>query len=264
MNSSHPLEARKQTEADFHDQRARDKGVKSEQDFENVYPNKKLYAVTREHRRRMATWIEKYCPAAVGLDFCCGEGEGAIKMARAGAHVHGIDISADSLVLAREAAKDLPNPPQFQVMDAENLAFPDNTFDVIYAAGCLHHVDLDRTFKELHRVLKPGGRIMCNEALAHNPVFHYYRKATPHLRTPWEVPHILRVPDILKARHYFGSIDIQFHYLFCLIAVPFRRTAVFKPMLAWLEIIDRVVLSIPGVRRLAWQSTFELASPLKK
>jgi len=261
MNSSQPLEARKQTEADFHDQRARDKGVKSEQDFENAYPNKKLYAVTREHRRRMATWIEKYCPAAVALDFCCGEGEGAIKMARAGARVHGIDISADSLVLAREAANDLPNPPEFKVMDAENLSFPDNTFDVIYAAGCLHHVDLDRTFKELHRVLKPEGRIMCNEALAHNPVFHLYRKLTPKLRTPWEVPHILHVSDIMKADRYFSKIDVRFHYLTCLLAVPFRRTPVFNAVLTVLEKIDGMLLSVPGLRRLAWQSTFELSRP---
>lgn len=264
MNASHPLEARKQTEADFHDQRARDKGVKSEQDFENAYPNKKLYAVTREHRRRMATWIEKYCPAAVALDFCCGEGEGAIKMARAGARVHGIDISADSLTLAQKAARDLPSPPIFRVMDAENLDFPDNTFDVIYAAGCLHHVELDRTYRELHRVLKPTGRIMCNEALAHNPVFHLYRKMTPNLRTPWEVPHILRVPDILKAAKYFGRIDLRFHYLTCLLAVPFRSSAIFNPLLACLEKIDRVLLSIPGLRRLAWQSTFEMAQPRGK
>lgn len=264
MKSSKNLEARKQTEADFHDHRARDKAAKSEREFERTYPNKKLYAVTREHRKRMADWINRHAPGAMALDFCCGEGEGAIKLAKAGARVVGIDISADSLALAREASRGLASPPEFRVMDAENLDFPDNTFDLIYAAGCLHHVDLDRTFQELHRVLKPGGRIMCNEALAHNPVFHWYRKATPHLRTPWEVPHILRVPDILKARRYFGEIDLRFHYLFCLAAVPFRRTALFGPFLSVLELVDRAVLSIPGVRRLAWQSTFELSAPLGK
>jgi len=146
-------------------------------------------------------------------------------------------------------------------MDAENLSFPDNTFDVIYAAGCLHHVDLDRTFKELHRVLKPEGRIMCNEALAHNPVFHLYRKLTPKLRTPWEVPHILHVSDIMKADRYFSKIDVRFHYLTCLLAVPFRRTPVFNAVLTVLEKIDGMLLSVPGLRRLAWQSTFELSRP---
>lgn len=202
--------------------------------------------------------IERHCPGAVALDFCCGEGEGAIKMARAGATVHGIDISTESLALAREASLGLPNPPVFQVMDAEALEFPKNhSTRSTYTAGCLHHVDLDRTYRELHRVLKPSGRIICNESLAHNPIFHLYRKRTPHLRTPWEVPHILRVGDIRRAGKYFESIDIRFHYFFSLLAVPLRRTPVFGPVLTMLEAADALLLSIPGVQLLAWQSTFE-------
>jgi len=258
------LEDRKQVEASFHDRRASDKRSQDARSFEDAYPNKKLYAVTRAHRKRMAAWIERYCPGATTLDFCCGEGEGAIKMARAGATVHGIDISAESLSLAREASTDLPNPPVFQVMDAEAMQFPDNHFDAIYAAGCLHHLDLDRTYKELHRVLKPNGRIICNESLAHNPVFQTYRKRTPRLRTPWEVPHILRVGDIQRASQYFESVDIHFHYLTSLLAVPLRHTPVFKPVLTILEAIDSVLLRIPGLQLMAWQSTFELSKPKNK
>src|SRR5205823_855301 len=160
--------------------------------------------------------------------------------------------------LGRAASQGVANPPTFHVMDAEALEFPDNSFNLIYSAGCLHHVDLDRTYKELHRVLKPGGRVICNESLAHNPVFHWYRKHTPHLRTPWEVPHILRVRDIRRARQYFDSIDIQFHYFFCLLAVPLRRSSLFGPVLSVLEAVDAVLLRVPGVQLLAWQSTFEL------
>jgi ubiquinone/menaquinone biosynthesis C-methylase UbiE len=258
------MEQRKHTEAEFHDKRARDKQHETLDVFEDKYPNKKLYVVTREHRVRMESWMRAHGQGAVALDFCCGEGEGAIKMARAGAKVYGIDISAESLELARDAARELNNPPEFKVMDAENLEFSNNTFDLIYAAGCLHHVDLDRCYAELHRVLKPGGRIMCNEALAHNPVFHLYRKLTPHLRTPWEVPHILRVPDVLRASQYFGRVDIKFHYFTVLLAVPLRKSRMFNLFLTAMEKIDHILLSIPGFRRLAWQCTFELSQPLRK
>ncbi len=258
------MEERKLIEADFHDRRARDKQAASLREFESKYPNKKLYAVTRDHRKRIDAWIAQWCPGSVALDFCCGEGEGAIKMSKAGADVHGIDISADSLATATESARHLTKPPAFKVMDAENLEFPDNYFDVVYAAGCFHHLDLSKTYQELHRVLKPGGRVMCNESLAHNPVFHFYRRKTPHLRTPWEVPHILRVADVMRAGEFFGKIDIRYHYLFSLAAVPLRRTALFNTVLSILEKVDRLVLSVPGVQRMAWQCTFELSLPKKK
>jgi ubiquinone/menaquinone biosynthesis C-methylase UbiE len=258
------LEARKQTEADFHDRRASDKRVFDPETFENTYSNKKLYSVTRTHRRRMDRWIAKYCQAGNALDFCCGEGEGAIKMAKAGATVHGIDISSESLEIAKQNSRGLDNPPMFAVMDAESLEFPDNFFDAIYAAGCLHHLDLQKTFKELHRVLKPSGSIICNESLAHNPLFQLYRKSTPHLRTPWEVPHILKVQDIQKAHEYFQVVDVQYHYLLSILAVPLRKNRYFDSVLSCLEAVDSLVLKIPGLRLMAWQSTFEMSLPKHK
>jgi ubiquinone/menaquinone biosynthesis C-methylase UbiE len=258
------MEERKQIEADFHDQRSRDRKEQSTREFEKKYPNKTFYVVTREHRERTKEWISNNCVAGkVVLDFCCGEGGGAIRMAQVGAKVFGVDISEESLESGRAACAKYENQPEFIAMDAENLKFSDNYFDAIYAAGCFHHLDLDKTYAELHRVLKPGGTIMCNEALAHNPVFHYYRKRTPHLRTPWEVPHILKVPDIMRAKKYFDKIDIQYHYLTILCAVPLRRTFLFEPAMALLGLIDKVILSIPGIRRLAWQCTFVMSQPRK-
>lgn len=258
------MESRKQTEADFHDKRARDSKTQSVEEFEKAYPNKALYVVTRAHRKRMSRWVEHNCgPGKRVLDYCCGEGEGAIKMAGCGAETFGVDISEESLENASQESESMENKPKFIAMDAENLDFPDNHFDAIYAAGCFHHLDLDKTYSELHRVLKPSGSIICNESLAHNPVFHYYRKRTPHLRTPWEVPHILKVRDILKARKYFNDIDIQYHYLTVLAAVPLRRTFLFEPAMALFGLIDSILLSIPGLRRWAWQCTFIMSQPNK-
>src|SRR6185295_5240606 len=44
--------------------------------------------------------------------------------------------------------------------NAEKLNFPDNTFDVIYSFGVIHHTpDMPQAAREIYRVLKPGGKI---------------------------------------------------------------------------------------------------------
>jgi SAM-dependent methyltransferase len=253
---------RKQAEAAFHDRRARARAAGDPRSFDDAYPNLKHYVVTRAHSEAMLAWVRAHCgPGTVALDLCCGEGEWAREIAATGATTHGIDLSDASLARGRAAAAGTPNPPSYRVMDAEALDFPDETFDVVVASGCLHHVDLDRVYRELRRVLKPGGRVMCNEALAHNPLFQWYRRRTPHLRTTWEAKHILRVDDIHHAERYFARVDVCFYYFFSLLAVPLRRSSLFEPVLGLLERCDRVFLAIPGVRRLAWQTTFELSSP---
>jgi ubiquinone/menaquinone biosynthesis C-methylase UbiE len=44
--------------------------------------------------------------------------------------------------------------------DAHKLDFPENTFDVIYGAGILHHLDYARALLEILRVLRPGGAMI--------------------------------------------------------------------------------------------------------
>ena len=64
------------------------------------------------------------------------------------------------------------------------MTFKDNTFDIGVEYGALHHVELDRALAELSRVLKPNAKMLCIEAMRHNPLIHAYRR-TPHLGTEW-------------------------------------------------------------------------------
>lgn len=182
-------------------------------------------------------------------------------MTKYGADVTGIDISPVSVANATREGERRGLSAKFLVMDCEALDFPDKTFDLIHVSGVLHHLDLKSAYSEMARVLKPSGCVLCVEALAHNPIFHAYRKLTPHLRTEYEVEHILRRRDVLGARKYFGHIEWHFFHLASLLAVPLRKTRLFRPALAALNIIDSVMLSLNPIRWWAWQIAFVLRSP---
>lgn len=98
------------------------------------------------------------------LDVACGTGEPAISIAtllQAGGNVVGVDISPAPLELARQRAehRNLTNV-RFEQCDAHKLSFPDNSFDrVTSRLGIMFFEDLSNVLREIHRVLKPGGRV---------------------------------------------------------------------------------------------------------
>jgi len=82
------------------------------------------------------------------------------------------------------------------------------------------------------------------------------------MRTSWELDHILSRRQIEFARRYFGSVEAHFFHLASLLAVPFRRRPrVFERVLAVLDGVDRVLLSVPGLRWWSWQCLFVLGKP---
>jgi phosphatidylethanolamine/phosphatidyl-N-methylethanolamine N-methyltransferase len=77
--------------------------------------------------------------------------------------IYGVDISEPMLLKARErvAELDLTNVEGLWVMDAEHLAFPDESFDVVVAQYVVTTVpNPEATLDEFARVLKPGGEIV--------------------------------------------------------------------------------------------------------
>ena len=186
--------------------RLEEKYIEGESEFEQHFSNMKFYSIARASFAYRDELLFDGVKGTVALDYCCGNGEVALEMAKRGAaKVVGIDISPVAVENARALAKaaDLDAVCEFQVMDAEHTEFSDGTFDVIHEYGALHHLDLPVAFRELSRILKPDGKLVCTEALRHNPLIHWYRKRTPHLRTQWEVEHILGIPEIESGKDYF-------------------------------------------------------------
>jgi SAM-dependent methyltransferase len=92
------------------------------------------------------------------LDVACGTGEIAMRAARRGAQVTGLDVAPAMLERARAKAGALPI--QFDLGDAQALPYEDSSVDVVGSNfGVIFAPDRDATARELARVCRPGGRL---------------------------------------------------------------------------------------------------------
>lgn len=227
--------------------------------------NEKWYSISRRSRDFSNKWLSDHCKHKKVLDYCCGNGElAALAIDMCAEQVVGIDISDFSIENAKKNAikGGISDKAVFLVMDAENMNFKDRTFDIIYVSGVLHHLDIRKAYQELGRVLKPDGKIICIEALAHNKIIQMYRRKTPHLRTKWEAEHIMHKRDIDLAYEYFDSVKLLgFFHLISILAVPLRETRLFPFVLSIFEAADHLLLKLPVIKWQAWQVIFELSLP---
>jgi ubiquinone/menaquinone biosynthesis C-methylase UbiE len=93
------------------------------------------------------------------LEIGGGMGTDLAQFAMHGAIVTDVDLSAGHLQLAQENFRLRGLTGRFVHHDAESLPFDDDTFDLVYSNGVIHHTpNTKRTVAEMLRVLKPGGR----------------------------------------------------------------------------------------------------------
>jgi SAM-dependent methyltransferase len=114
---------------------------------------------------------ERHLPACINalnvagkqvLEIGLGEGSDSERLIRQGARWSGADLTAESIarVRTRLTLRELPYEDlrQASVLD---LPFADNSFDMVFSHGVLHHVpDVKQAQKEIHRVLRPGGELV--------------------------------------------------------------------------------------------------------
>src|SRR6266568_8694017 len=99
-------------------------------------------------------------PNARVLDLCCGTGDMAFALRRAGpdSHITGADFSHAMLVLA-SAKSSSDRPVKWIEADALQLPFPDQSFDLVTSAfGFRNLAAYDAGLREIYRVLRPGGK----------------------------------------------------------------------------------------------------------
>ena len=103
------------------------------------------------------------CKGKKVLEIGVGLGADHQKFAEAGAELYGIDLTDRAITHTSNRLACFGLRSQLSAGDAENLTFPDGTFDVVYSWGVLHHSpDTPKAIAKVLRVLKPSGvaRIM--------------------------------------------------------------------------------------------------------
>lgn len=142
--------------------------------FENIYENYDTMNSVISFQRHKA-WRKdvmkrmKVQEGSKALDVCCGTGDWSFSLAEevgSSGEVVGLDFSKNMLSVAQHKldAQEQDIPLQFVHGNAMELPFDDHSFDYVTIGFGLRNVpDYMTTLKEMHRVLKPGGKVVCLE-----------------------------------------------------------------------------------------------------
>jgi len=197
----------------------------------------------------------------VVLDYGCAAGGFSFELAKMGAEVYGIDVSERliSLALSRRCQAPQVISPKFLIMDAHRLEFSNEFFDFVFGNGILHHLELEKAYGEVARVLKPNGKAFFIEPLDRHPALRLFRQLTPQARTADEKP--LSFEDIEKARCYFQNVVHREIYLLAVLAAPlnllsYKAGSIVERIL---YLVDKLIFKVvPQTRRYAWITLIQL------
>jgi SAM-dependent methyltransferase len=140
--------------------------------------------VERHRYEEYAPWM----PSVMGfnefkgkrlLEVGCGMGTDLLQFARGGALCTGVDLTPRSVEISSLHFGLYDMRADFVLGDGERLPFMDDSFDVVYSNGVLHHTpDTAQAVSEVHRVLRPGGiaRVM----LYHRNSLYYWTEIILH------------------------------------------------------------------------------------
>jgi SAM-dependent methyltransferase len=157
-----------------------------------------FFSKYRKYRYRTSWHIPAFASFAQArgmrvLEIGCGNGADGVMFASHGAHYTGVDLTPQAVDATGRhfAAEGLDG--QFRLENAERLSFADDSFDIVYSFGVLHHTPApEQAVREVYRVLEPGGVALI--MLYHRYSFNYYVRILGYMR--------LRV--LLKIASRFG------------------------------------------------------------
>lgn len=216
------------------------------------------------------------------LDIGSGLGEASIYFALKGAHVTALDLSAEMLNTTKKLAKKYKTKVKTIQAAVEYLNIPKSKkFDIIYGGNIFHHINIPLTLNQLVFHLKPGGKLVCWEPVAYNPLINWYRKIATEVRSDDERP--IQMSDIKIFKKYFKKVHVRWFWLttliiFCYMVVFMRRDPnkirlwkkvveegnFWKPVYLPLEALDKALLYIfPFLGPLCWNVVLICSEPRK-
>jgi ubiquinone/menaquinone biosynthesis C-methylase UbiE len=199
------------------------------------------------------------------LDFGCGQGDNSLLLARRGARVIGVDISASLIALARRRL-DLNSAggnTRFVVGSAHEIPLADQSVDMVVGIAVLHHLDLELASTELFRVLKDGGRAIFQEPVRDSRLLRLVRSAIPYQSpdvSPFERPLMSHELQKFASRFRIDSIRA--------FSLPFVNASSVLPWInrhmSTIYKIDGALLKrFPSLAHLAGIRVVALSKPLR-
>jgi len=202
-----PATEKQRIEQEFHDRWAKDIEISE------LLVRESFEAVTAAENHYASASLSPVAGKRL-LDLGCGAGETSVYFALQGARVCAVDVSPEMAATASRLARRHGAELEARVAVAENLPYPDASFDLVFGNGVLHHVELIPALEEVRRVLAPGGKAAFVEPLKHNPVIGIYRRLAAGNRTPTEHP--LGWADFKRIRTVFPRLSHREFWLFTL------------------------------------------------
>jgi ubiquinone/menaquinone biosynthesis C-methylase UbiE len=213
------------------------------------------------HEDTMEQLVELAPPTGMVLDDGCGTGAflefAARRVTRVERYV-GIDVSRGMLRHAQRRLKLTGSDPLLVQADACRLPFAENTFDVVYARGMLHHLpDPARGMQEIRRVLKPGGLAVVldpNKTLL-STLPRYLARRTDHFDDDHKSFRASELERLVKSALTLVETRFYGYVAYPLLGFPdlidFERLGISR-LAGGLMKLDRMLGVLPGIRRLGW------------
>ncbi len=138
-------------------------------------PEARRVALLTTKTEMMREVIRRRGLGARGLDVGCGQGTYVARMRELGFDVSGIDASEGQV---RLASRHVGQSGVVVEGSALRIPAPDGSYDFVYAINVLHHLasveEQQRAFREIARILRPGGALFVHEINTHNALFRFY------------------------------------------------------------------------------------------
>jgi len=190
-------------------------------------------------------------PGLQVLELGAGMGEHTGSLVRSGASVTCLDIAPAALeTITRRFASGI-NPPKTVIGDIESVPLPSASIDVIVGANFLSYGDPDCVDREIFRVLKPSGSLVCLDSLNHNLIYRLNRWRR-FCRGERSRSTLLRMPNLSRIHRLsapFASTELRF---FGSMAWAVAAIAPFVGQETAALLSDRLDVAV-GVRRSAFK-----------
>jgi 2-polyprenyl-3-methyl-5-hydroxy-6-metoxy-1,4-benzoquinol methylase len=209
----------------------------------------------RRAQRRADFFLEYLRPGMRALEIGCGTGMFTRLCAPSGATIVAVELSE---TLLTEARRDAAFPHvTYEVGDAHALKYADASFDMVYGSSVLHHLEVVPALRELHRVLRPGGRLVFAEPNMLNPQIYAERHVDWVRRRTGTSPDETAFVRFTLRRQLASAGFVQIE----VVPHDFLHPATPAALIPMVEKVSRLLERMPIVREIAGSLVIRAVTP---